>query len=60
VDVRREGAALLRGVDWAIQEDERWVIIGPNGAGKTTTLRCCLGLIDPDGGSITMVGQPVP
>ena len=32
----------------------------PNGAGKTTTLRCCLGLVDPDGGTIEMVGEPVP
>jgi lipooligosaccharide transport system ATP-binding protein len=35
-------------------------LLGPNGAGKTTTLRCCLGLIDPDGGTIEMVGEPVP
>ncbi|MEY4470724.1 MAG: Daunorubicin/doxorubicin resistance ATP-binding protein DrrA, partial [Pseudomonadota bacterium] len=27
-------------------------VIGPNGAGKTTTLRMCLGLSQPDGGSI--------
>src|SRR6185503_850386 len=32
----------------------------PNGAGKTTTLRLCLGLIDPDGGSIEVLSQPVP
>jgi lipooligosaccharide transport system ATP-binding protein len=34
--------------------------LGPNGAGKTTTLRCCLGLTDPNAGSITLVGEPVP
>jgi lipooligosaccharide transport system ATP-binding protein len=28
-------------------------VIGPNGAGKTTTLRMCLGLTEPDAGSIT-------
>src|SRR6185295_15871832 len=43
-----------------IQRGDCFGLLGPNGAGKTTTLRCCLGLIDPDGGSITMVGQPVP
>ena len=35
-------------------------LLGPNGAGKTTTLRCCLGLVDPDGGTIELVGEPVP
>jgi lipooligosaccharide transport system ATP-binding protein len=35
-------------------------LLGPNGAGKTTTLRCCLGLIDPNAGAITLVGEPVP
>ncbi len=27
-------------------------VIGPNGAGKTTTLRMCLGLTEPDAGSV--------
>src|SRR5690606_34621369 len=38
VGVRRDGAELLRGVDWTVEEDERWVVLGPNGAGKTTLL----------------------
>ena len=32
--------------------------IGANGAGKSTTLRCILGLLKPDAGSITLFGQP--
>ena len=43
-----------------IRRGECFGLLGPNGAGKTTTLRCCLGLIDPDGGTIEMVGEPVP
>lgn len=31
--------------------------LGPNGAGKTTTLRCLLGLIQPDAGSVTIDGR---
>jgi sodium transport system ATP-binding protein len=31
-------------------------LLGPNGAGKTTTLRMAAGLIEPDGGSITVDG----
>ncbi len=29
-------------------------LLGPNGAGKTTLLKCFLGLVRPDGGSITV------
>ncbi|HYM36371.1 MAG TPA: ATP-binding cassette domain-containing protein, partial [Steroidobacteraceae bacterium] len=35
-------------------------LLGPNGAGKTTTLRCCLGLIESDSGSITLAGFQIP
>ncbi len=48
------------GLSFAIRRGECFALLGPNGAGKTTTLRCCLGLIDPDGGTIELVGEPVP
>jgi len=51
---------VLRGLSFAIRRGDCFGLLGPNGAGKTTTLRCCLGLIDPDGGTIEMVGVPVP
>jgi lipooligosaccharide transport system ATP-binding protein len=51
---------VVRGLSFTIRRGECFALLGPNGAGKTTTLRCCLGLIDPDGGSIELVGQPVP
>jgi lipooligosaccharide transport system ATP-binding protein len=51
---------VLRGLDFQIRRGECFGLLGPNGAGKTTTLRCCLGLIDSDAGTITMVGEPVP
>ena len=38
VTVRRGQATLIEGIDWTVEEDERWVILGPNGAGKTTLL----------------------
>lgn len=34
--------------------------LGPNGAGKTTTIRLLLGLLKPHGGSISVLGQPMP
>ena len=39
VTVRRGQATLLDGVDWTVEEDERWVVLGPNGAGKTTLMQ---------------------
>ncbi len=54
------GNEVVRGLDFSIRRGECFGLLGPNGAGKTTTLRCCLGLIDPDGGSIELVGEPVP
>ncbi|HLX27849.1 MAG TPA: ATP-binding cassette domain-containing protein [Casimicrobiaceae bacterium] len=51
---------VVRGLSFSIRRGECFALLGPNGAGKTTTLRCCLGLIDPDGGTIDLVGEPVP
>ncbi len=34
--------------------------IGANGAGKSTTLRMLMGLIQPDSGSIEVLGKPLP
>jgi lipooligosaccharide transport system ATP-binding protein len=51
---------VVKGLDFSIQRGECFGLLGPNGAGKTTTLRCCLGLTDPNAGSITLVGEPVP
>ena len=54
------GKEVLSGLDFSIARGECFGLLGPNGAGKTTTLRCCLGLIDPDSGDISLVGEPVP
>ncbi|MGH9187472.1 MAG: ATP-binding cassette domain-containing protein [Acidimicrobiales bacterium] len=32
--------------------------VGPNGAGKTTTMRMLVGLVTPDAGTATVLGQP--
>ena len=51
---------VVKGLDFAIRRGECFGLLGPNGAGKTTTLRCCLGLTDPNAGTIMLVGEPVP
>jgi len=57
---RYGGNEVVRGLSFEIHRGDCFGLLGPNGAGKTTTLRCCLGLIDPDGGTIRMVGEDVP
>lgn len=51
---------VVAGIDLAVQRGECFGLLGPNGAGKTTTLRLILGLTDPDGGEIALLGLPVP
>jgi lipooligosaccharide transport system ATP-binding protein len=51
---------VVAGVDLELKRGECFGLLGPNGAGKTTTLRLCLGLTDPDGGTIRMLGHSVP
>ena len=48
------------GVDLEVAAGECFGLLGPNGAGKTTTLKLCLGLIDPDGGSVRLLEHEVP
>ena len=43
---------LLRNLDLTIEVGERVAIIGPNGIGKSTLLRCLMGELQPDAGSV--------
>jgi ABC-2 type transport system ATP-binding protein len=49
---------VLKGISFAVEEGEVFGYLGPNGAGKTTTIKCALGLIFPDSGSIRLFGRP--
>jgi len=55
---RRYGrATALDGLDLRVHAGELYGLIGPNGAGKTTALRVALGLVRPDWGTVTLLGQ---
>jgi phospholipid/cholesterol/gamma-HCH transport system ATP-binding protein len=48
---------ILRGIDLSIPTGKSLVIIGGSGTGKSVTLKCVLGLLKPDSGSIKIDGQ---
>lgn len=50
---------VLRRVDLTIPTGESMVIIGGSGTGKSVLLKCVLGLVRHDAGSITLDGQDV-
>jgi phospholipid/cholesterol/gamma-HCH transport system ATP-binding protein len=51
--------AVLRGVDLVIPSGKSMVIIGGSGTGKSVLLKCILGLVQHDGGTIALDGQDV-
>ncbi|MEO0479294.1 MAG: ATP-binding cassette domain-containing protein [Planctomycetota bacterium] len=53
VTVRYGDRTILDHVDLEITRGQRVGIIGPNGAGKSTLIKCCLGLLEPDEGTVT-------
>ncbi|AAT89025.1 ABC transporter ATP-binding protein [Leifsonia xyli subsp. xyli] len=57
VSVTREGAAVLDGVEWNVEPDERWVVLGPNGAGKTTLLQIAAAALQPSAGAAEVLGE---
>jgi ABC-2 type transport system ATP-binding protein len=51
---------VVDGVDIAVPRGSIYGVLGPNGAGKTTTLRMLLGIIEPDSGERTLLGEAHP
>ena len=47
------------GLEFRIQRGECVALVGANGTGKSTLLRCCLGLIVPDSGRVSLLDQDI-
>jgi NitT/TauT family transport system ATP-binding protein len=47
----------LSGVDLDVAAGEFVTLIGPSGCGKSTLLRIVAGLVEPDGGQVTVLGE---
>jgi ABC-2 type transport system ATP-binding protein len=60
-DLRRRFGELVAvdGVGFRIDAGETYGLLGPNGAGKTTTISMIAGLLERDGGTVTVAGEPM-
>jgi phospholipid/cholesterol/gamma-HCH transport system ATP-binding protein len=48
---------VLRGLNLKVGTGESMVVIGGSGSGKSITIKCILGLVQPDRGTVTIDGQ---
>jgi len=48
----------VQDLSFEVCHGEIFGLLGPNGAGKTTTIKAILGLLRPDAGHVTLLGQP--
>jgi ABC-type multidrug transport system ATPase subunit len=54
------GRTAVNNLDLRVLEGDVYGFLGPNGAGKTTAIRCILGLISKDEGSVSIFGESDP
>ena len=50
-------APVLKNVSLAVTEEEFLGVVGPNAGGKSTLIKLILGLLEPDHGTITVLGK---
>ena len=50
---------VLRDITLAITKGENLVILGQSGTGKSVLIKCIVGLVDPDDGTLLILGQNV-
>ena len=50
---------VLRGIDLTITDGGIFAVLGPNGSGKTTLIKSILGMVIPNKGTITVLGENI-
>lgn len=59
IDAGYGDAKILRGVSIEAKAGEIVCLFGRNGAGKTTTMKAIMGLVNVDGGSVSLEGEVI-
>ena len=52
----RDEAVILHGVDWQVDEGQRWIVLGANGSGKTSLVRIASLYLHPSSGEVEVLG----
>jgi len=59
VTVYFDGQAVLQDFSMSLKAGEKALLTGPSGCGKSTVLRCLLGFVAPETGSVRIKGEPL-
>ena len=51
---------VLRNFDFNLYKGESVVVLGKSGSGKSVLIKCIIGLIKPDSGSVNVLGKSIP
>ena len=51
---------VLKDFNMTVNKGESLVVLGKSGSGKSVLIKCVIGLIEPDSGTIDVLGQSVP
>lgn len=54
-----DGNEVLKDINLCVKKGENVVVLGKSGQGKSVTIKCIVGMIDPDEGSVNVMGKEI-
>lgn len=54
-----DGHEVLKDINLTVKKGENIVVLGKSGQGKSVTIKCIVGMICPDEGSVTVMGKEI-